>query len=162
MTDQYEEWKATTVRRPEDVSPATPLVWLAEKESEHARRLLRLRLPARPGHEPGDSGDALAVLALGEAIRRDVETGRGLRVREALELGATWSEVAAALDTAPAKARALLRDWAESQHWLYQHDVEHGRTHPLGIDAEEYAAVLALLELGDDQPAPAAVEGAAR
>ena len=83
---------------------------------------------------------ALVGLALGEAIRRRIADEHGSRVREALELGAAWSEVAAALGVEPDEARELLRAWAEGQH------------RPLGLDDQEHAAVLALVALGDDEP----------
>lgn len=164
MSDPYTRWKATAVRRPEDVPAIAPLAWQIEKHTKHNDRLMNRALPADFPHpvERGDAGDALAVLALREAMRRDIETGRGTRVHEALTLGATWTEVAAALGTTPADARALLRDWVEKQHRLHQRDTQQRAAHPFGMDAEEHAAVLALLELGDDEPAPAPVEGAAR
>ncbi|MGA5896771.1 hypothetical protein [Streptomyces venetus] len=48
--------------------------------------------------ERGDAGDALA---LRESMRRDLENSRGVHVREAVELGATWREVVDALDIDP-------------------------------------------------------------
>lgn len=47
--------------------------------------------------ERGTAADALAVIALRESIRRDVEHGRAVHAREALELGASWEDVAAAI-----------------------------------------------------------------
>ncbi|MFE0824156.1 hypothetical protein [Streptomyces sp. NPDC058847] len=162
MTDPYETWKAQDIRRPLDVPGATPLRWQMEREAEHEARLMNNRLTLDYPHpvERGTAADALAVIALRESIRRDMENGRGVRVREALELGATWSEVAAALDVAPDEARELLRAWAGLQHQLHRNDVADGRERPLGIDDQEHAAVLALTELGDDgeAPAPAAEE----
>ncbi|MEU0289900.1 hypothetical protein [Streptomyces sp. NPDC006147] len=155
MTDPYETWKAQEIRRPLDVPGATPLRWQLEKESEHEDRLMNNRLPADFPHpvERGTAADALAVIALRESIRRDMEHGRAVRVREALELGATWSEVAAALDVQPDDARELLRAWAGLQHQLHRRDVAAGRERPLGFDGQEHAAVLALTELGDDESA---------
>jgi hypothetical protein len=74
----------------------------------HVDRLMNNMLPADWPHpiERGDVGDALAVLALEESMRRDVEHARGSRVRQALALGATWAEVAAALETSTEEARA--------------------------------------------------------
>ncbi|MFI1962423.1 hypothetical protein ACH46L_31650 [Streptomyces althioticus] len=154
MTDPYVTWKAQEIRRPLDVPGATPLRWQMEKEAEHEARLMNRRLPADFPHpvERGTAADALAVIALRESIRRDMETGRGVRVRDALELGATWSETAAALDVEPDEARELLRAWAKRQHQLYRSDLADGRPRPLGLDDQEHAAVLALVELGDDEP----------
>ncbi|MGY5099446.1 hypothetical protein [Streptomyces sp. 900105245] len=148
-TDDHDRWKALTVRRPGDVPAATPLAWLVEKFTGHNDRLMNNALPAdvtRPVQR-SDAGDALAALAL----HHDIEVQRASRVREAIELGATWSQVAAALDITPDAARALLRDWAQGQHRLHRDDVDRGLARPLGLSSEGYAAVLALTELGDDQ-----------
>ncbi|MHC3456168.1 Rossmann-fold NAD(P)-binding domain-containing protein [Streptomyces prasinus] len=132
---------------------ATPLAWQIDKHTEHNDRLMNLELSADFPYEVerGDVGDALAVIALRESMRRDLEAARGVRVRQAVELGATWNEVAAALDVTADDARALLRAWVDGQRHLHQIDVASGRKRPLGIDPEEYAAVLALTELGDDE-----------
>lgn len=151
-TDAYKHWQDLEVCRPGDVPPATPLMWLAEKHQGHADRLTNRLLAVDSPHEAerGTSDDALAVLALREAIRREMEYGRGAHVRDALQLGSTWAEVAAALDIAPDEARALLRAWAEIQRHLYTASEERGEQ-PLGLSAEQYAAVLALTELADDE-----------
>ena len=156
MTEQYDRWQALTVRRPDDVPSATPLSWLVEKESEHAQLLFNNVLPLDrfPNTERGDAGDVLAVLALGEAIRRDVAYGRGSRVHEALRLGATWSQVAAALDITPDEARTVLQTYADGQRNLWL-GYEAERIKPFGFDADTYEAALALVELGDDESAVA-------
>ncbi|WSB58665.1 hypothetical protein OG880_33225 (plasmid) [Streptomyces cellulosae] len=125
-----------------------------EQRAKHDDRLMNNRLPADRPHplERGTAADALVGLALGEAIRRRIADEHGSRVREALELGAAWSEVAAALGVEPDEARELLRAWAEGQHRLYRSDLEDGRPRPLGLDDQEHAAVLALVALGDDEP----------
>ncbi|MEU7136742.1 hypothetical protein [Streptomyces sp. NPDC046261] len=155
-TDAYKHWQDLEVCRPGDVPPATPLMWLAEKHQVHADRLTNRLLPADFTREadPATTDDALAVLALREAIRREMEYGRGAHVRDALQLGATWNEAAAALDITPDEARELLRAWAEGQRHLYTASEERGEQ-PLGLSAEQHAAVLALTELGDDEPAEA-------
>lgn len=152
-TDARAQQEAPTVRRPDDVPAFTTLSRLLEQRAAHDDRLLNNRLPA--DHRPverGTAADALAGLALGEAVRRRIANEHGSRVREALELGATWSETAAALDVEPGEARELLRAWVEGQHRLYRRDLEDGRPRPLGLDDQEHAAVLALVELGDDEP----------
>lgn len=152
-TDTRARWDALQIARPDDVPPFTPLSWLAEKEAEHSHRLMATRLPADYSHpvERGTAADALAGLALRESIRRRVDNERAVRVREALELGATWAEVAVALDVPVGEARELLRAWAEGQHRLYRGDVADERPRPFGLDDEAHAAVLALVELGDDE-----------
>ncbi|MBZ6086592.1 hypothetical protein KVH15_37110 [Streptomyces olivaceus] len=155
MTAEHDAWNALDIRRPGDVPAFTPLTWLLEKETEHSHRLGNNALPTDFPHqvERGTAADALAALALREAVRRRVDQERAVRVREALTLGATWSQLAAALDVTPDEARALLRDWAEGQHQLHRGDVADGRPRPFGLDDQAHAAVLALCELDDDQAA---------
>lgn len=162
MSTEYEQWHEHTVRRPDDVrmpnGGPVPLAWQCEKRTRHNDRLMNSRLPADFPYdvERGGTDDVLAVLALEESMRRDIEAVRASRVREALALGATWAQVAAALDITPDDARQLLRTWAEAQHrLLYLRDVEEGRGRPLGLNTDAYAAVLALTELGDDEAARA-------
>ncbi|MFI2207665.1 hypothetical protein ACH47Z_44890 [Streptomyces sp. NPDC020192] len=156
MTEQHDRWETLEIRRPDDVPSATPLSWLAAKESDHAQRLFRNLLPADFPHEVerGTADDALAVLALRESIRRDVEHGTGNRVHEALTLGATWTQVAAALDIDPGRARELLRAYADGQRRLWVGYEEEG-IKPFGFSADQHTAALALCELGDDESAPA-------
>ncbi|GHG62626.1 hypothetical protein [Streptomyces griseocarneus] len=155
-TNAYKHWQDLQVHCPGDVPPATPLTWLAEKHQEHADRLTNRLLPTDSLHEAerATTDDALAVLALREAVRREMEYGRGAHVRDALQLGATWNEVAAALDLAPDEAREVLRAWADGQRHLYTASEERGEQ-PLGLSAEQHATVLALAELGDDERVPA-------
>lgn len=155
MTTEYEQWQARTVRRPDDVPANVPLPWQVEKAQEAADRLGNLLLPADFPHvERGTAADALSQLALGESIRRTVARFRALDVRQALTLGATWAQVAAALDTAPDDARALLRTWADGQRQHYEQDQAEGCDRQIGLDADQYAAVLVLVGLADDEPAP--------
>ncbi|MFE7428926.1 hypothetical protein [Streptomyces sp. NPDC057545] len=156
-TDEHARWNALGVREPGQVPAATPLAWQVEKHTVHADRLMNNLLPANFPHEVerGTAGDALAVLALRESIRRDVEHGRGTRVHEALLLGASWSEVACALDVEPDGARELLRTWAQGQRDVWLRNEAEG-IRPFGLDAAAHAAVLALCERSDDEtPAPA-------
>lgn len=152
MTDQHEQWKTLEIRQPDQVPSATPLSWLAEKESEHSQRLFRNLLPVDrfPDVERGTADDALAVLALRESIRRDIEHENGNRVHEALTLGATWRQVAAALDIDPGQARELLRAYANGQRRLWLGYEEEG-IKPFGFSADQHTAALALCELADDE-----------
>jgi hypothetical protein len=160
-TDEYERWKALEVRRPDDIrtSPGgpVPLRWQAERHGAHTDRLMNADLPADFPYavERGDAGDALACLALGESMRRDLKAQRSSQIRKALAMGATWSQVAAALDVTPDEARALLQSWADGQRNLWLGYEAEG-VEPLGLDADDYAAVAALCNLADDQAATAA------
>ncbi|MFD7867585.1 hypothetical protein [Streptomyces sp. NPDC059783] len=158
-TPEYERFQAATIRRPDDVPPATPLSWHAERATEHDNRLANrsLREDFPYEIERGDLGDALAALALRESMHRMIEAQRGSRIREAMEMGATWYETAAALDITPDEARTLLRQWADGQHRLHRGDVERAADSPLGLTPERHAQVLALTELGDNETAQAAV-----
>ncbi|MFJ8982902.1 hypothetical protein [Streptomyces sp. NPDC102282] len=152
-TPEYDRWKALTIRRPDDIPTATPLAWHVEKFTEHNERLMNNALPADFEYDVqrGNAGDALAAIALRESIHQMVEQQRGSRVHEAIELGATWNEVAAALNVTPDDARALLRGWADGQHNLHRGYIERASDNPLGLSPEQHGAVLALTELNDDE-----------
>ncbi|MDX2973476.1 MULTISPECIES: hypothetical protein [Actinomycetes] len=158
MTEHRDEWNALEIRRPDDVPVPTPLAWQIEKHTEHNDRLMNNMLPADFPYEVerGTADDALAVLALRESIRRDIEHGTGNRVHEALTLGATWRQVAAALDLDPGQAREVLRAYADGQRRMWVRNEEEG-VKPLGFSADRHAAALALCELADDESAPPAV-----
>lgn len=66
-------------------------------------------------------------------------------------MGATWSEVVAALDITPNDARAMLRAWATGQDNLHEGAVQANCERPFGLDADQHAAVIALYELGDEE-----------
>ncbi|WP_127469773.1 hypothetical protein [Streptomyces sp. B27] len=156
-TPEYEFWNDLAVRRPDDVRMISgrrvPLAWQMEKRVGHVDRLMNRTLPADfpDPVERGGADDVLAVLALSESIRRDLIARRAGDIREAILLGATWSEVAAAIDTTPDEARAILRDWTERQHGLHQIAAGPDDHHRLGVEENRHAAVLALIQLADDQ-----------
>ncbi|MET4927121.1 hypothetical protein P3L51_33000 [Streptomyces sp. PSRA5] len=95
--------------------------------------------------ERGNLGDALATIAPRESMHRMIEVQRGSRIREAMEMGATWYEMAAALDITPDEARTLLQEWINGQHRLRRGDVERAADNPLGLGADRHAEVLALM-----------------
>jgi hypothetical protein len=131
MPDAYEHFQALDIRTPDDVPPATPLEWQIERISVHEQRGLR-----------GTLDDALTVLALRESVRRELER-TGLYISDARRMGATWEQIAAALDITEDAARERLRGWADGQEKLYRRDVADGRERPIGIDSEQHAATLA-------------------
>ncbi|MFG3158081.1 hypothetical protein ACGF7W_39280 [Streptomyces sp. NPDC048219] len=155
-TDEHKDFLALQIRRPDDVPPVTPLSWQAEKHSQHGDLLSNRRLPADFPYEieRGTAADALAQLALGEAIRRTALNYRPSTVHEALQLGATWNEVAAALDCTPDEARDVLRAYADGQRHLYE-GIEREGGRPIGFTADQQRAALALTELADDESAAA-------
>lgn len=148
----HEVWPTLTIRRPRDVPGGTPLLWMAERHSEHSHRLANRDLPADFPHpvERGDAGDALAVLALGVEIERAAARWRAITIRTALECGATLRQVADALDNSPEAVRTDLLLWADSQHNLWCSDAAAGRERPLGIDAEAWVRIVALARRGDN------------
>jgi hypothetical protein len=160
MTDAYDRWSRTPVRTPRDIPIAAPLSWLTERHQHHTRRLADADIRQRHGltapAAPHPAADAVAALALGQAIRSRIGATRALEIRDALTSGATWAQVAAALETTPDHARDHVRRWAAGQARLHADDTAQGLPRPLGIDAEQHAAVLALVALGDHESAPGA------
>jgi hypothetical protein len=152
----HEEWRARVIRRPDDVGYGVLLPWLAEKYFAHHHRLMDRHLPS--GCHPGETAtadDALAVLALGESIHRMLFRDRSWFVHDAMRWGATWNEVAAALDVTTSRARSVLRSYAETQRELYEETARTG-DRPLGYSAEKYRSALALISLADDARSPSA------
>ena len=76
MTDAYERFQTIEIRTPDDVPPATPLEWQTERIRTHESRGLR-----------GTAADAVAVLALRENVRRELER-TGLVIADARRMGA--------------------------------------------------------------------------
>ena len=98
--------------------------------------------PAKHGteeHEPLSVDEHLEVLATGEVVARMYR--HPANVARALEAGATWEQVAAALDCDEAQARQDYRNWAEGQHRLWAG--EYGGGGKFGMNDAEYAEALA-------------------
>ncbi|MFJ3297087.1 hypothetical protein [Streptomyces bacillaris] len=159
-TDAYRHWQGKAVRRPDDVQTTTPLDWQVEKYREAERRLTLRHLPSAATDPTGraTAADALTKLALSESVRRTVLRHRGGTVHAALELGATWSEVAAALDCTPDEARAALRSYAEEQRQRHEHDLRAGQN-PTGLSPGQYRSALALADLADHERTPGTEQG---
>lgn len=130
MTDAYERFQTIEIRTPDDVPPATPLEWQAERIRTHESRGLR-----------GTAADTLAALAIRENMRRHLAL-TGLSISDARRMGATWEQIAAALDITEDDARERLRTWADGQQRMYRGDVAKGRK-PLGIDDDSHREILA-------------------
>lgn len=85
-------------------------------------------------------GEPLSVAEHLELVASGVSTARYVahpaHVDRALQAGASWEEIAAALGTNAYRARAEHRAWADGQRRLH---ADHG----VGLDETEYAAALA-------------------
>ncbi|MGJ6967198.1 hypothetical protein ACSDR0_35305 [Streptosporangium sp. G11] len=94
--------------------------------------------PARHGAEdrpPLTVAEHLELLALAESIARTVR--HPANVHHALLAGATWADIAHAVDSDEPAVRRHYRQWADDQHDLNRH-------HPtLGMTADEHAAATA-------------------
>jgi hypothetical protein len=110
---------------------------------EHlARAYAKLRAagtydPAKHGAgdtEPLTAAEYLELLALGEYLARSYKPS--FEVDNALRAGATWAQIAEALDTDEAMARVAYRAWADGQHDMLRWT--EGR---LGMSDAEYAEV---------------------
>lgn len=82
---------------------------------------------------PGE-GAELAELALGAAIARRLTQGHGVGIRDALNAGASWSQVAAALDVREDAVKAEFEAWVDGQARLF---AEYGK---FGLNADDEAA----------------------
>jgi hypothetical protein len=86
--------------------------------------------------EPLTAEEHLELLALGEYLARSYKPS--FEVDNALRAGATWAQVAEALDTDEAMARVAYRAWADGQH-----DMLRWTEARLGMSDAEYAEVIA-------------------
>ncbi|MFI7099428.1 hypothetical protein ACIBK8_08725 [Streptomyces sp. NPDC050161] len=132
-TTPRQKFQSSTVRRSRDIPYETPLDWIHDKRRRH--------------EEGGRAEDALAVLALGQALVKAGQAGQGEALYDALVRGATWREVALALGCRPEAARQMLREWAKDQYSEYE-GVQ------LRFTVEEYRAALALTDLADTERGP--------
>jgi hypothetical protein len=102
--------------------------------------------PARHGTrdiKPLTAGEHLELLATAEYLARSYKPS--FEVDNALRAGATWAQVAEALDTSEAAARVAYRAWADGQHQLWV-DCD-GK---FGMDGGEHAGAMRRMEYGAD------------
>jgi len=93
--------------------------------------------PAKHGTrdtEPLATDEHLELLAIGEYLARSYKPS--FEVHRSLRAGATWRQVAEALDTDEAMARVAYRAWADGQH-----DMLNWTEGRLGMSDAEYAEV---------------------
>src|SRR5262249_61130381 len=100
---------------------------------------------------PRNGAEHLEVLATVEVVARTYR--HPANVDRALEAGATWEQVAAALDCDEAQARQAYRKWAEGQHRLWAG--EYGGGGEFGMNDAEYAEALAQADVAADVPGAA-------
>ncbi|MFJ3094636.1 hypothetical protein [Streptomyces hydrogenans] len=124
------------IRRLDQIPPAVPLGWLVDQEAEYSLRLYANEFADYPHgiEERGTVGDALALLAIQEAMVRNILHGRGGWIWETVRLGASWREVGAALGIEPDDARSILREWSERR-------TEEGTGALIAMGDDERAAV---------------------
>ncbi|MEV5103754.1 hypothetical protein ACFQ7G_24865 [Streptomyces massasporeus] len=85
---------------------------------------------------------------------RDIEAGRGVGVHEAMTMGATWSEVAAALDITPNDAAPCCARGRPGRTTCTRATSKQAVSSRSGwTDGDQHAAVIALCELVDEETA---------
>jgi hypothetical protein len=81
-----------------------------------------------------DTEEALELLALGEVVARKAHEHRQLGIRAALRGGATWRQIAQAMDVSPRAA------WERHISWLDHQAAARRAGDPEALDAEAVAA----------------------
>lgn len=104
----------------------------------------RSELIARTSSNQPTVADCLELLAVEESICRYVN--HGLHIYWARQAGATWAQIGAALDLDQLDAAVTLSAWIDGQAALYRYGVAEGRDRPPGLDPEQSAAALKLLD----------------
>jgi hypothetical protein len=107
---------------------------------------LRLRDALAPPGDEGGGGDAapltrdeaLELLALGEVIMRKASYGRQLAVRTARAMGASWSQIGAALGTSKQSA------WETHLRWIEDQAEQHREDGHAGAEEQDSATAHAL------------------
>ncbi|GAA2986381.1 hypothetical protein [Streptosporangium longisporum] len=94
--------------------------------------------PPDPSTAPLTRDEALELLALGEVIARKAGYGRQLSVRSARRVGASWSQIGAALGTSKQAA------WETHGRWIDDQAEQHRRNGYEGLDKNDAAAARAV------------------
>lgn len=112
-------WMPTTIEQIDERAHEggqVDLATLVDAYLDVSQELFRARHGVAP--HPGE-GAELAELALSAAVARRVTQGRGVGIRDALDAGATWTQVASALDATEASVKAEFAAWIDGQAQLF-------------------------------------------
>jgi hypothetical protein len=94
--------------------------------------------PARHGdagkHQPLTTAEHLELLAAGELLARHYR--HPALIHQALDAGATWPQIAAAVGSGEQQVRQRYREWADGQHRL------HSWCGKFGMNDADYATAL--------------------
>ncbi|MEV8638800.1 hypothetical protein AB0395_44810 [Streptosporangium sp. NPDC051023] len=119
---------------PRDIPPTMSVSGMFERYTELGMRGYVARTE---DSVPLTVAEHLELLTLGESIARIVR--HPVDVHHALQAGATWPQVAHALEINEQDARSAYRRWADGQRALHEHC-------GIGLDAAEHAEAIARAE----------------
>lgn len=123
-----------------------PLSALLDDEARLSRRVVAARI--------GDANEALTaetyleLLAVRAAISQVLSWGSQIDVRDAIEAGATWTQIATARSTTTNEARADFRHWVDAQAALWDTGPSPAGAH-FGLSPRQRQAVRALADHRD-------------
>ncbi|MFJ5926492.1 hypothetical protein ACIQF6_28205 [Kitasatospora sp. NPDC092948] len=115
-------------------------------------------LASRGEDQPGHDGERWQTVETPRAPYLGPGTDSGPIVLARLRLGGTWTEIAAGFDMTTEQARAVLRHFADTMRQRY----ERTGSDTEGFPPTKHAAILALLDLGDDESTRPAAAGGTR
>ncbi|MDP9843402.1 hypothetical protein [Streptosporangium lutulentum] len=128
-----------------DVPVSRQLERYNELAAQNASARARVELVARGAYDPARHGtgdrpaltvaEHIELLALAECIARTVR--HPANIHHALLAGATWADIALAVDSDESAVRRDYRQWADDQYDLHRHYPN------LGMTADEHAAATA-------------------
>jgi hypothetical protein len=98
--------------------------------------------------EPLTARTYLELLAVRAAIARALMWGSQADVRDAIEAGATWNQVALARGTTPNRARADFQQWVDAQAALWDSGASPSGVH-FGLSPQHRQVVRALADRPD-------------
>ena len=127
---------------------ARDLAWMSLRDlSARYLHLLAMSARVRLVGETVDTGRALERLAVSEAISRYVNDGRQVDILASLNAGASWREVADALDAPERRVRDEFRAWVRDQRELHDAlQIEMPGSPPIGLGPAQGEAIRQLLD----------------